>query len=160
MVQAEHIFSLNNMWASLLNFLGLNSHDASHLFNGNTIFDESLLTNYAMFQKLFQKTESPILDSLTEEHLELICCTCFLMIKSQLRDQLPGGKYFAPNNETRPELQNSPTTNMCDQKLTQKPTLSDIAVCGVIMFNNNKSWKRLNLKKRLHCKNSLIKKNI
>ena len=66
MVQAEHIFSLNNMWESLLNFLGLNSHDASHLFNGNTIFDESLLTNYAMFQKLFQKTESPILDSLTE----------------------------------------------------------------------------------------------
>ena len=148
------------MWESLLNFLGLNSHDASHLFNGNTIFDESLLTNYAMFQKLFQKTESPILDSLTEECLELICCTCFLMIKSQLRDQLPGGKYFAPNNETRPDLQNSPRANMCDQKLTQTPTLSDIAVCRVIMFNNNKSWKRLNLKKRLNCKNSLIKKNI
>ena len=148
------------MWESLLNFLGLNSHDASHLFNGNTIFDESFLTNYAMFQKLFQKTESPILDSLTEECLELICCTYFLMIKSQLRDQLPGGKYFAPNNETRPDLQNYPTANMCDQKLTQTPTLSDIAVCGVIMFNNNKSWKRLNLKKRLNCKNSLIKKNI
>ena len=165
-----------------------------------TIFDESLLTKYAMFQKLFQKAESPILDSLTEECLELICCTCFLMIKSQLRDQLPGGKYFAPNNETRPDLQNSPTANMCDQKLTQKPTLSDIAVCGVIMFNNNKSgdwldkkskienlvktarynkhdrikkykkrkedilayksWKRLNLKKKLNCKNSLIRKNI
>ena len=190
------------MWESLLNFLGLNSHDASHLFNGNAIFDESLLTKYAMFQKLFQETESPILDSLTEECLELICCTCFLMIKSQLRDQLPGGKYFAPSNETRPDLQNSPTANMCDQKLTQKPTLSDIAVCGVIKFNNNKSgdwldkkskskienlvktarynkhdrikkykkrkedilayksWKRLNLKKRLNCKNSLIRKNI
>ena len=132
------------------------------------------------------------------------------MIKSQFRDQLPGGKYFAPNNETRSDLQNCPTTNIVserdfaqyDQKLTQKPTFSDIAVCGVIMFNNNKSedwldkkskleienlvkiarynkhdrikkykkrkedilayksWKRLNLKKRLNCKNSLIKKNI
>ena len=134
------------------------------------------------------------------------------MIKYQLRDQLPGGTYFAPNNETRSDLQNCPTTNIVserdfaqyDQKLTHKQTLSDIAVCGVIMFNNNKSgdwldkkskseienlvkiarynkqdrienirkekkifwhtklisWKRLNLKKRLNCKNSLIKKNI
>ena len=100
-VQAEHIFDLNNMWESLLNFLELNSHDASNLFNGNIIFDDSLLTKDAMFEKLFQETENPIYDSLTEECLEIICCTCFFMIKSQLRDQLPGGKYFAPNNETR-----------------------------------------------------------
>ena len=66
-VQAEHIFDLINMWESLLNFLELNSHDASNLFNGNTIFDESLLTKDAMFEKLFQETENPILDSLTVE---------------------------------------------------------------------------------------------
>ena len=107
----------------------LDSHDASNLFNGNIIFDESLLTKDAVFEKLFQETENPILDSLTEECLELICCTCFLMI---------GGKYFAPNNETRSDLQNCPTTNIVserdfaqyDQKLAQKPTLSDIAVVG------------------------------
>ena len=63
-VQAEHIFDLNNMWESLLNFLELNSHDASNLFNGNTIFDKYLLTKDTMFEKLFQETENPILDSL------------------------------------------------------------------------------------------------
>ena len=66
-VQAKQIFDLNNMWESLLNFLELNSHDASNLFNGNTIFDESPLTKDAMFEKLFQETENPILDSLTVE---------------------------------------------------------------------------------------------
>ena len=75
------------------------------------------------------------------------------MIKSQLRDQLPGGKHFAPNNETRPDLQNSPTANMCDQKLTHKQTLSDIAVCGVIMFNNNKSGDWLDKKLKSEIEN-------
>ena len=83
------------------------------------------------------------------------------MIKSQFRDQLPGGKYFAPNNETRSDLQNCPTTNIVserdfaqyDQKLTQKPTFSDIAVCGVIMFNNNKSKDWLDKKSKLEIEN-------
>ena len=159
-VQAEHIFDLKNVWESLLNFLELSSHDASNLFNGNTIFDESLLTKDAMFEKLFQETENAFLDSLTEECLELICCTCFLMIKSQLRGQLPGGKYFAPNNETRSDLQSCPTNIVSERdfaqyerKLTQKPTLLDIAVCRVIMFNNNKSGDWLNKKSKSEIEN-------
>ena len=119
------------------------------------------MTKNALFEKLFQETENPILDSLTEKCLELVCCTSFLMIKSQLRDQLPGGKYFAPDNKTRSDLQNCPTTNIVserdfaqyDQKLTQKPTLSDIAVCGVIMFNNNKSGDWLDQKSKSEIKN-------
>ena len=160
-VQAKQIFDLNNMWESLLNFLELNSHDASNLFNGNTVFDESLLTKDTMFEKLFQETENPFLGSLTEDCLELTCCPCFLMIKSQLRDHLSGGKYFASNNKTRSDLQNCPTTNIVserdfaqyDQKLTQKPTFSDIAVCGVIMFNNNKSEDWLDKKSKLEIEN-------
>ena len=132
--------------------------------------------------------------------------------KFLVEGQLAGGKHFAPNNETRSDLQNCPTTNIMsetdfawyDQKRTQTPTLSDIAVSGIILFNNSKSgnrldkksiselktllklpdttrmvglknkriekkifchtkltrWKRLYLKKRLNCKNSMIKKNI
>ena len=83
------------------------------------------------------------------------------MIKSQLRDHLSGGKYFASNNETRSDLQNCPTTNIVserdfaryDQKLTQKPTLSDKAVCGVIMFNNNKSGDWLDQKSKSEIEN-------
>ena len=53
------------------------------------------------------------------------------MIKTLLKDQLPGGKHFAPNNETMSDLRNCPTTNKLserdiawyDQKQTQNPTL-------------------------------------
>ena len=59
------------------------------------------------------------------------------MIKTLLKDQLPGGKHFPPNNETMSDLQNCPTTNILserdfawyEQKQTQNPTLSNIVVC-------------------------------
>ena len=130
------------------------------------------------------------------------------MIKTLLKDQFPSGKHFAPNNETMSDFRNCPTTNILserdfawyEQKQTQNPTLSNIAVCEVITFNNQKSgdwldqklknllkfpdtttmiglknkkiekkifcqtklikWERLNLKKRLNCRNSMIKENI
>ena len=71
----SQIFDFKNEWQSLLNFLQLNSHKVSNLFNGNKILDKSLLTKDAIFQKLFQLTNNSIVDSLTEECLELICCT-------------------------------------------------------------------------------------
>ena len=69
------------------------------------------------------------------------------MIKTLLKDQLPGGKHFAPNSEIMSDLQNCPTTNILserdfawyDQKQTQNATLQDFGVCEVIMFNNKKS---------------------
>ena len=58
-------------------------------------------------------------------------------------------------------LQICPTTTIVserdfaqyDKKLTQKPTLSDIAVCGVIMFNKSKSGDWLDQKLKLEMKN-------
>ena len=50
-VQAEHIFDLNNMWESSLSFLELNSHDVSNVFNGNTIFI-LCLKSYSKRQKI------------------------------------------------------------------------------------------------------------
>ena len=53
------------------------------------------------------------------------------MIKTLLKDQLPGGKHFAPNNETMSDLRNCSTKNKLserdiawyDRKQTQNPTL-------------------------------------
>ena len=78
------------------------------------------------------------------------------MIKTLLKDQLPSGKHFAPNNETMSDLQNCPTTNILserdfawyDQKQTQNATLQDFAVCEVIMFNNKKSGDWLDQKSK------------
>ena len=53
------------------------------------------------------------------------------MIKTPLKDQLPGGKHSAPDNETMSDLQNCPTTNILferdfawyEKKQTQNATL-------------------------------------
>ena len=42
-----------------------------------------------MYKKLFQDTENPVLDALTQECLEMINCTCALMITSQLKELSP-----------------------------------------------------------------------
>ena len=81
--------------------------------------------------------------------------------KLLLEGQLAGGKHFAPNNEKRSGLRNYATTNIISerdfawygQKQTQKPTLSDIAVSGIILFNNHKSGNRLDKKSRSEIEN-------
>ena len=81
--------------------------------------------------------------------------------KLLLEGQLAGGKHFAPNNEKRSDLRNYATTNIISerdfawygQKQTQKPTLSDIAVSGIILFNNHKSGNRLDKKSRSEIEN-------
>lgn len=104
------------MWQSLLNFFKLNSHEVSTLFDGNVIFDESLSTKGATFEKLFQETENPILDGSREECQELICSTYFLLMKSHLRFQLTGEKYLAPNSKIRSHLKKCPTTSIVSGK--------------------------------------------
>ena len=143
-VAAGLIFALNQVWESLFNFLLLCSKDASELLDGRTMFDDSLVTKDKMYETSFQKTGNAFLDSLTQECFEIMCCSCSLMVKHQLKDQLPGGKYYKPSKEIMSDLKHCPITNIVserdfatyDQKMTQKPTLSDIAACGVIMFNN------------------------
>ena len=142
LVAAGHIFALNQMWESLFNFLQLFSKDSSELLDGKTMFDDSLVTKDKMYETLFQKAGNAFLDSLTQE-----CCSCTLMVKRQLKDQLPTGKYYKPRKEVMSDLKHCPTTDIVserdfatyDQKMTPKPTPSNITACGVIMFNNSKS---------------------
>ena len=77
----------------------------------------------------------------------MICCTCSLMVKSQLADQLPGGNYHSPTTHILNETKNCSRTNIIserdfaqyDRHLSVKPTLSTLAACGVIMYGNNKT---------------------
>ena len=125
------------------------------------MFDDSLVTKGKMYEILFQETGNPFLDSLTQECLEIMCCSCSLMVEHQLKDQVPGGKYFKPNKEIMSDLKHCPTTNIVsepdfatyDQKMSQAPTLSDIAACDVVIFNNNKSSDWLANKPKEEIKN-------
>ena len=145
--EVGHIFDLNDVWVSLNEKLRDYSKDASVLIAGNSLFDESLLTKDDVYRELFNDTGSLLLDALTQECLELICCTCSLMVSNQLRDQLPGGLYHNPTSQVRSETANCLRTNVLserdfaqfDRRLSMKPTMSTVAACGVIMYANNKT---------------------
>ena len=59
---------------------------------------------------------NPVLDALTQECPEMIICACALMITSQLKDHLLGGKYYNPSQSVRDDLKNCPSTNIVSER--------------------------------------------
>ncbi|XP_065673357.1 uncharacterized protein LOC136090527 [Hydra vulgaris] len=137
-----HIFSLNTVWSQMFNYFVCCSSDASIMLSGSTFFDVKYLTKDELFDCLFSNCNDPLLDALTQECLEVICCSCSVMIQSQLRDQLPGGKYHNPDVDVLEETQNCPRTNVVserdfasyDRMLKMKPNMTTVAAAGVIMY--------------------------
>ena len=84
----------------------------------------------------------------------MICCCCVSMINRQLKDQLPGGKYYQPTADIMDETGICHTTNILseldfaqmDRKVNQKQNISTIGASGVVMFMNNKTGKWLSEK--------------
>ena len=64
--QSEHIFDLHIMWEKSLTFLKRNTKDSSLLMTESTIFLGSLLAKDKMYKKLFEVTENPYLNALTQ----------------------------------------------------------------------------------------------
>ena len=145
--ESGHIFQLNSMWTLLHEKLVEYSVNSTSLMDGETMFDDYLVTRDDVYAELFRATGDVEVDCLTQECLELICCTCSLMVRSQLTDQLPGGKYHQPSADILEETANCQRTNVLserdfaqyDRMLSMKPTLSTVATCGIIMFSNNKT---------------------
>ena len=71
-VSAGHNFALSQMRESLFNFLQFCSKDLSELLDRKTMFDDSSVTLGKMYK---------ILDSLTQECLQIMCWSCSLLIK-------------------------------------------------------------------------------
>ena len=121
----------------ILTFLERNAKDSPFLTAKSTIFPNSLLTKDEMYEKLFKDTENPVFDALTQECPAMINCTCALMIDSQLKDQLPGGKYYNLSQSVRDDLKNCPSTTIALKEVLlsltkkQKLTLSTFSACGL-----------------------------
>ena len=57
------------------------SRDASPLMEGAIDFHSDLKTKDAIFDNLVYVTDDAMFETLTQECLEMICCTCSLMVK-------------------------------------------------------------------------------
>ena len=146
-----HVFSLNKIWESLSDLMESFSKDGSAMMKAQINFLNHLRTEDEVFHDLVAETDDPVFETLTQECLEMICCSCSVVIQKQLKDQLPGGKYYQPTNEVYKETVNCQKTNVpseqdfaqYDRILHMKPTLSTAAACGLIMYSNNRTGEWL-----------------
>ena len=95
----SHIFSLNGTWHHVIEKLEEFSMNANPLMEGAEVVLNGKVTKDDIYAELFEDAMDEELDSLTEECLRLLSCACAILLRRQLHDQLPDGKYCQPSGE-------------------------------------------------------------
>ena len=148
-----HIFSLNQVW----NYVKLKLQDLSENSSSMLTMQEDLIvpggeiTRDDVYESLLSDTHDPELDTLTQQCLELFCCSFFILLERQLVDQLPGGKFYLPNDTVINEIKSAPKHNIITErdfaqlgrKLQEKPNISTIGLTGTVMYLNNQTGRWL-----------------
>ncbi len=124
------------------------SQDASQLMTKDFVLFESVKVHRdSVFESLFKENEQQNINQLTKLALELYCQQCLIILERQGKDQLPGGKYFIPQENIRAISQCVPTTNviserdfaMLDWLMKFKPHSSTLHKSTLIQWKNNKT---------------------
>ena len=121
--------------------------DASSLLNGKTLFDDVEAPKHkdVLYESLLIEV-SPQFDALTQSALEIICGGLLLILERQAKDQLPGGKYWNPDEQLIRQASNVPITNTISEKdfalldilLRIKPSARIQSLESLIMWVNKK----------------------
>ena len=109
-----HIFSLNDTWLHVITKLEAFSANANPLMEGIEIILNGKVTKDEIYEEFMRENEE--LDELTEECLHVLCCSCAILLKRQLKDQLAGGKYYRPSEETMEETVGTPKENIISER--------------------------------------------
>ena len=146
---AKHILDLNDIWFNFYNFLNEYSQDSSDLLGCKIIYPD-FTEQDDVFDCLFADHNLE-LNILTIEALQVLCTNFLIIIKRQLGDNLPGGKYNIDTAENFKELRQSSSTvantNIISERdfanldslRREKPNANTVALEGMILFTNNKT---------------------
>ena len=142
-----HIFQLNDMWNEVVKQMEEFSKDSKPLLKEEVVVPGGITVKDDIYHELFKETNDDELDSLTENCLRILCCSGAILLRRQLEDQLPGGKYFSPSPEVMNETRNTPKHNIIcerdfaqlDRQLKERPQAASIALSGMVCFINNKT---------------------
>ena len=137
--------SLNDTWLHVITKLEAFSTNANPLMEGIEIILNGKVTKDEIYEELMRENEE--FDELTEECLRVLCYSCAILLKQQLKDQLPCGKYYRPSEETMEETAGTPKENIISERdfaqlgrqLEETPAISTIAVSGIVCFINIKT---------------------
>ena len=140
-------FEMNPHWETLCSRVEAFSEDASPLMNGDPIFDVPVKHD-EVYESLFSPTcTSPESNDLTIVALQCLCSEMLPMLRRQLADQLPGGKYHCPTEEICLQTSSAPLTNRIseadfsdlDRLEKSAPQKRLASKSGLICFVKNKT---------------------
>ncbi|CAC5409987.1 unnamed protein product [Mytilus coruscus] len=116
--EAKHILDLNDVWLNFYNFLDEFSKDSSDLLRGKVIYSDYTIKD-EVYDSLFLDCDNEI-DILTIEALQILCTNFLIIIKRQLDDNLPGGKFSVDSAQNFEQLKNISrnvsTTNIISER--------------------------------------------
>ena len=135
------------MWNEVVKQMEEFSKDSKPLLREEVVVPGGITVKDDIYDELFKETNDDELDSLTENCLRILCCSGAILLRHQLEDQLPGGKYFSPSPEVMNETRNTPKHNIIcecdfsqlDRQLKERPQTGSIALSGMVCFINNKT---------------------
>ncbi len=104
-------------------------------------------------KSLLKDTDNPKLDHYTKIALEMYSNQCLIILEGQGKDQLPGGKYFAPDEHIIEISENVPPTNMCAERdFSQLNWLMRFKPHATIMHHStNIQWRNNKTAHYLEC---------
>ena len=127
--------------------------DASPLLRGEPMFSEqdAELHRDVIWEKLFTSSGDVNFETLTQQVLEMCMHSLLLILERLCQDQLPGGKYYTPNESLKKIAANVPKTNkiseadfaILDLLIRKKPNATINALDALIMWSQNKTLKWL-----------------
>ena len=93
------------------------AQDASHLLDGEPVFDINLvpIDQSVVFENLLESDDQEF-QVLTQQALELVCSAMLLCLERQCEDQLPGGKYWSPSPDLSAQAKSVPTSNITSER--------------------------------------------
>ena len=132
----------------MLNKLKLWAGNAKPLLEGMELFDNIEIHKDKLYDELhvFAETGDPDMDTYTQVALEIILTGMILILERQAKDQLKGGKYYAPTESQKNSAANVPTTNTVSERdfaildvlMRIKPSATHHAYETYILWLNNK----------------------
>ena len=143
---APNILSLNDPLNHMLTKLKAWAVNASPILEQAPLFPDIDIHNDDMYDELFQESDDADFCTYTQVALEMILTGIVLILERQAKDQLEGGKYFAPSNSLLHSSKNVPTTNTVSERdfaildvlVRLKPAASCHSLETYILWCNNK----------------------
>jgi hypothetical protein len=141
-----HVLDLNGYFRKLTQWLDATANDPTDFVAGESMpFDRSLLHNDVVFQLLIEP--NPECDAAAVPIASLALTALSGLLKRMCGDQLPGGKYYQPDDELRAATVSVPLHNktpesvfaILDQLIRKRPNASVLVNEALILFSRNKT---------------------